>query len=586
VCIIRFELSFSEKLLSGWYFGLLVCAVVVMALGFESISLVTPYLLILIGLMALVLVVWLARGKAVKQPAQLFYTFTRLERVCVLGIVLMQGIALISALAPATAWDAGVAHLALPQDYVREGRTWLIDGNPYYGYPHFMHSLYSYIFYGGGELGVSLFSWMMSAFACLSVYVLGCRLKDRETGWVAALLIVLAPIYVQQAGTVSIDLAFAGLSTAALAAWMAWHDERENGYLLGVAIFAGMSCGIRHTGFVVCGILFVMTLLVERKAKNLIQFIIVGLMCSGIWMYRSYIVVGNPVYPFLTGIFGNGGMPDVQSVTVGAHETLGVSGVLDFALFPWNLVMHPERYDGWSASAGGWVLILGLPGLYWGGRRAKWIAGYSGGGLVFFYFFQRFARYALPFLMPMYAAAGATASQLPIFRRGIRWLLVFGIAYSTVMGVGSMYFKVPVVLGMESREDYLTRRVERYPAFQWVNENIPKDAVVFTLDPRTYYIDGPTYMNFQVLHELGTMSPDDQMDWFQNHGIRYVLYPVAFLEESAGYVRSGLWDVMQPWRNDPERYRLVADLEMDRTRGGGTEHVEIYEVMWNGDESL
>ena len=76
----------------------------------------------------------------------------------------------------------------------------------------------------------------------------------------------------------------------------------------------------------------------------------------------------------------------------GTHESIDRARGISFVAllrFPWDIIMRPQDYDGWSKSPGGMVLILGLPGLFLGGWRARILGAYSalGGGL--FFFFQR-----------------------------------------------------------------------------------------------------------------------------------------------------------------------------------------------------
>jgi len=72
--------------------------------------------------------------------------------------------------------------------------------------------------------------------------------------------------------------------------------------------------------------------------------------------------------------------------------------------------MHPDRYDGWSANPGGWVWILGIPGLIMGGRNARLIGVFCLAGISSFYLVQRVVRYAIPFFVPMMAVAGVAGS--------------------------------------------------------------------------------------------------------------------------------------------------------------------------------
>ena len=180
----------------------------------------------------------------------------------------------------------------------------------------------------------------------------------------------------------------------------------------------------------------------------------------------------------------------------------------------------------------------------------------------------------------MMVAAAATACRLPRLRTAIHVLLAFSFAYGLTLGGATVYFKAPVALGLESREAYLARRVGRYDAFSWVNANLPEDAVVMTFDPRSYFIDRPTFQNFEVLESLRPLSVEERMEWFEERNIAYIFYPEAYILESPTYATRGFTSDLEKWRNDPRHFRLLETLELSRP--GGTERVEIYRIQYDG----
>jgi hypothetical protein len=49
---------------------------------------------------------------------------------------------------------------------------------------------------------------------------------------------------------------------------------------------------------------------------------------------------------------------------------------------------------------------------------------------------------------------------------------------------------VPVVAGLESREDFLARKIPTYVDVQWVNDNLPEGSRLLHLQPGfNYYLD-------------------------------------------------------------------------------------------------
>ena len=582
--------SRAETLMYRAYVGLCVCGVGVMVLG--SVSLYAVRILMLFLAVAAIVYAIAKRygrrdddGEALRLPR---LDFNRLESACVTAIIIANGLTLLSALAPVTSWDAGVAHLALPSDYARADRIGFLEGNVYSAYPHLMHSLFAYVFSESGETPAALTSWLFGLLACLSVYCLGRRADGRETGLIAAAIFATSPIFFSQAGTVSIDVAFAGIAAAALVCVFAWHDEQRIRWILLAGFLVGSACGVRHTGYLVAVLIATGLLLLPGRGRFRATAIFAGtaLLAAGPWLLRSAIVVGNPVYPFLRGVFGSERLPDVQTTALLGHESIQGTGLLDFLMFPVTIVMRPELYDGWSASPGALLLLLGPPGLIIGGARARWLGAFSVAGGLCFFFFQRFARYMLPFFTPMMVVAAMASSRLGRLRRPVTVLLLFSFAFGTLLGTAMIYFKVPVVLGQELPAKYLARRVERYEAFLWVNRNLPETDTIMTFDPRSYYIIHPTFQNFEILRVLREMPIEEQVAWLQERNIRWIFYPEAYINESPVYRERGFADHLNEWRADTEHFRLAHSMELERPRADGVERVEIYEVLWTGPDGV
>ena len=578
-----------ERPLYSVLVGLCICAAPIVLAGSFSLQLARA-LVVFSGFVGLTgaLFVWRRYRRTVKRDAEDGWRgLEPLEWVSVVAIALALFLALISALAPATSWDAGVAHLALPSDYAREGRLTAFEGNAYSAYPHLLHSLFAVVYPDGGETAVQLLSWLCGGLACASAYCLGKRLEGRRCGLIAAAIVATAPIFVDQAGSASLDLAFSGMVLAALNAFLAWRQEQRMGWLVLAGYLAGSACGVRHTGYLVCVLLGTAALMAERRtwARALGCFAIAGTLGAMPWLIRSAIVAGNPFYPFLSSVFSPGLLPDAEITALGEHESIRDAGWLGLLLFPWRVIVHPDWYDGWSKSPGGMVLALGVPGLVVGGRRARWLGAFSVAGLVCFYFFQQYARYLLPFFLPMMVVAAVAACRLRTLRIPIAVLLTFSYGFGLVLAAGAVHFKAPVVLGVESREEYLARRVERYPAFAWMNEQpIGEEFVTLTLDQRSYYLSMRTYQNLEALRWLVGKQPREQLDWLRSRRIKYVFVPHAYLEETPGMAEVGLLGMFERWWSLQDTFVCIKRMELPRPRKGGTEAVAIYEIHYPSEE--
>ncbi|MFM1918606.1 MAG: hypothetical protein RLZZ303_240 [Candidatus Hydrogenedentota bacterium] len=495
-----------------------------------------------------------------------------------LGLSLLLGF--LASLAPVTSWDAAVAHLALPADYARAGRIEAGAGNVYSAYPHLAHTLYAVAYSGGGERSVTLLNWLFGLAACYAVYGLARELAGRHAGLAAAAILAAAPVFADQIGGVSIDLIFAAFTTTALWMLLRWHRSLDLMALCAAGLLAGASCGIRHTGFLVATLLLVGVLLATPRAARvpaLGVYLVALIFSAAPWMLRTALATGNPLFPFFHEWFSESPIDHI-AITGGMHETARGSGLgLALALlrFPWDIIMRPQDFDGWTKSPGALVLILGVPAALALGARERGVAAFSGAGGLALFFFQRFARYFLPFFVPMIALAGAGAVRFKRLRPLVLAVLLAHVAFGLVLHAAAMHFKVPAALGLVSRADYLRARIERIEMFEYANRQLLGGGRVFTLDQRSYYLDAPAYQNHWSLEKIVAMQPDERLQWMREQGIHHILYPSAYVADS-GNIRAAAEELLRQLRAEPERYPLRARIEA--AAPGGMEEVLVFDV--------
>jgi len=572
-----------ERLFFQLLFGFSVFAAVILFVGSWSLSNARVAVVLLCLISCIRVLGWLSPGAETKRaPATERSVLTVLETISLISAGVILALTFITALAPATSWDAAVAHLALPAAYAREGRFYVFEGNAYSAYPHFMHALYAFVFFDGGERGVQLLGWFFSLLACVGAYVLGSRVLGRKEGIVAAAILSATPIFIDQSGTAALDLAFLAYSLGALAALSAYYAEKDARWLFFSAFLVGSSCGIRHTGYLI-GALFVASILfsslsVSMKMRNSLLFGLTMVLAAFPWWFRSLVTVHSPLYPFFTEWVGTNPLPDAPVTTLGGHESLRLRGFTGLLRFPWMIVMRPDWFDGWQRSPGGLVLALGIPGLFLGGRSVRYLGLFSLSGLAAFYVFQQHARYMLPFFAPMMVVS-AVAVTGPTWWYGIgRGILYTAFGLGIGLACAGAVIRGPAAFHLESREAYLSRRVERYGAFQWANNHFTPDTVVLLLDPRSYYYQGRSYQNPESLKGLCGKTVSEQVQWLKSREIRYVMMPHVYITESPGFRETGLLGMFETWMQDPEHFHLVKRLELPRVRRAGVERVDFYEV--------
>lgn len=575
----RIDLEGAERGSAALLSGLCILAVPFMAIG--SVSILAAQIVLIAGVCA-----WLlmrARRETRKpddtgEPSVIRAPkLTRVESMCAAVIGLALGLAFISAIAPATSWDAASAHVALAQDYSREGRLHVFEGNSYSGYPHLLHTLYTAAYWNGGERAASLLNWTFALLAVMACYALGKRVGDRTSGFLGAALFSTAPLFFDQAGTSGIDLPFAALVLGAMTLLYAWHGRPLDTFIVMAGLLAGSSCGVRHTGYIVCALMFVGLIVFgrERRFRAAALFAIVAIAAAAPWLIRAGVTTGNLTYPMFAGVFGDTGLADDQATPIGGHETVANLSAMGAAAFPVDVLLRPWRYDGWMKSPGPAVLAFGVAGLFVGLRRTLPLGLFALAGAVPFYFFQRFARYVFPFYAPLFAVGGLAPHGAGKASRWV-WAVAFaGMSAGLLLGAAMTHFKFPVALGLELRDAYLRERVDRFEAFEWLDARRGEPGTILMLDPRTLYIDRPTYANIYALAEIAGASEDAQIAWLDERDVQYVFYPVAYVEESPVFAAHGLDALARDWLDGGAGFEVVETIETPRRDGTGMEQTHI-----------
>jgi hypothetical protein len=298
-----------------------------------------------------------------------------------------------------------------------------------------------------------------------------------------------------------------------------------------------MAMGLKYTGFVaplVIGAL-ILWYTVRRMPGhfdfktpllNLAVFFLPALLVALPWYVKNWAFTGNPVYPFLSSLF-NGRYWDSFRANWYSAAGTGIGwrpGTL--LALPMLLTLGVRDVNYWDGRTGPLFLLFLPLILLYGIFRYRHNASpslareRSGDGarpialgplmvyaLVQFVFWTLGviwshslwqSRLLLPGLVALAPVVGWLWSELPGFDLPQFSLsrfanVVIGLTLAlTLIDTGLMTLKInplPYLVGVETRDEYLTRRLGAYyAAMQQINERLPSDAViVFLWEPRSYY---------------------------------------------------------------------------------------------------
>ncbi len=466
------------------------------------------------------------------------------------------------ALAPATGWDALVYHLTGPRLFIEAGRVSHLIDLPYLGFPQLGEMGFTLGMLLVGDGVASLLHFGYGLLGLFITAALARRAFGQVVAWPAAALLLSVPSLLLLMSWAYVDVNLLFYATAAFYAFARCRQLYAHGemgsssrWLLLMGVFCGFSVGVKYTAVAIPVALGMSLLWTSRHdgflvaVRRIAPLAAVTVIVALPWLVENWLTTGNPVYPFF--------FPGVYWDTWRAwwYDRPG-TGLATTA--PWRLLIAPleatvlgtEGGDPYDATIGPLLLALTpLLAVVWRGlkRDERAIAGHL---LLFFgvnyaLWLVGLARSALlvqtRLLLPIFgvvAVLGAvTLDRLTILRRpqlAVDWLaravvsMTLALLLFSTLSTFLQINPVPVVLGLESRDDYLTRRLGIYQfVMTAVNELPPESQVVFLWEPRSYacQIDcRPDALLDRFLH-LTRLYPDAEAivhEW-RKTGVTHVL---------------------------------------------------------------
>jgi hypothetical protein len=296
----------------------------------------------------------------------------------------------------------------------------------------------------------------------------------------------------------------------------------------------------------------------QSAIRNSLLLCAVALAVWSPWLIKNLLLTGNPTYPFFFG----GAYWDGWRAWWYDRPGTGLAYTA-----PWKLLTAPWDATVWGMEGGAtysatigplFLAFLSLLVLSWrrmSAERRRWLASaLAFCGVLYIFWLWGVARTALLFqtrlLFPafgvlalMAAAAVEGLRTLPRRPLDLAWLaraVVVGVLALTLVGTLLSTVQqrpLEVLLGFESRDDFLTRRLGWYhAAVEYINHELPPEAVVlFLWEPRPYHCQvdcRPDALLDRFLHttHLYGHDADDIAAVWCAEGVTHVLLHRAGLE--------------------------------------------------------
>jgi len=420
---------------------------------------------------------------------------------------------------PPTSRDELTHHLAIPKLYAKAGRIIEIPMAPYAYYPMLVDMLFTPWVYWGYDFVPKWIHLLFSGLTALLLYTYLARRMNAVYGWLGAFFFLSTPVIFRLGHWGYNDLALAFYTTASLLCLLRWREERgSNSWLALAALSLGFALATKPNGLVAALLIALLFgLMLVKPPRRSLTAVSREIFCFGTltllpflpWLIKNWWQTNNPLYPFFGSVFAaraasNSVGPDAASFAgVGIfdkRELLFGESIWQIIALPLRVFFsgqddNPQYFDGVLTP----MLILFLPWAF----KGKWLEEKK----ILLSFALLLLLYAV-FLVEMrirYILA-VVPLLVSLFTYGvfntyssIKRPVVLAIVLLSFGGWHGIYLvkhfrnaePLAYLSGAVSRNEYLTRALPEYSAFDYINRQTATDAKIYLLfaGRRAYYCE-------------------------------------------------------------------------------------------------
>jgi len=451
---------------------------------------------------------------------------------------------LVQALTPPWDYDGLMYHLEGSRRFLSAGRI-AVDADIYQVNGPFLIEM---LFASGIGFGIDslakIIHYFFGVIVIFATFIFGNRYLGDNKGWIPAIILISTSSILIFSSFAYVDVAWTCYQFLAIFAMFIWMDTKQSSWLLVSGIFMGFSLGTKYMALGYAVILSLTIVWIGRKRgikttlKSIGYFGGTAILVGIPWYLKNLIWTGNPVYPLF---FGGEGWP-IERVQM-ASNYLGSFGtgkrVLDYLLLPWNLYFNQIKFTTMGSIEKLNPLFVLVPG-YPFVKKLKplnILAAITLLGFIMWAISSQQIRFLLPLFPILSILSGYVliriGSHVPGYR--LQRVLIPGIlggflaaALITAISFYTLIKPLPVILGMETKANFLDRLDGNYSALEYIdNQRNPEEKVFMIWDGRSYYCDGyclPDTDNYQWTYLVENYHDIPSINrFFQQNQIAYIL---------------------------------------------------------------
>jgi 4-amino-4-deoxy-L-arabinose transferase-like glycosyltransferase len=445
--------------------------------------------------------------------------------ICIAILTLLL-IEIILSLTPPIARDTLIHHLAIPKLWLENGGFYEIKWADFSYFPMNIDLLYILPLYFNKDFLANFIHMSFGIGTALLIYQYLKNKISRIAGLLGILVFLSTPIVVRLSTQAYVDLGLAFFTTASILAFIRYRDGefKEFKWLFLSSVAMGLALGTKYNALIIwfflsLAIVFVYSRDTTKQWKaiaNGVIFFFVSLLVFSPWLIKNIFLTGNPLYPLFKGGISPLVSADNHIGFFQMREMLHGESFLETLLMPVRIFFQGQdnsiRYFDGVLNP---ILIILSPFSFMNKslfRDKLFFISFTFFFILTVFFLEQKAfgmeamvRYILPVipLLSILTVMGLVniwnwAIKHTIPSRYVLSTVLFAV-FIVMMSKNIFYIKnyyqninpMSYILGIESKDEFITRHISSYPAIKYINTNTPDNAsirLVF-LAGRGYYLN-------------------------------------------------------------------------------------------------
>jgi hypothetical protein len=402
--------------------------------------------------------------------------------------------------------DATMYHLPVARAFAASGAMPALPDLRYPVFPQLVELLDASELLVDGDVLTPLTSLLFCLLVAALLVAWGRRLGDPRAGAWSAALWLGSPFVLLLARSGLAEPATAAFATAALIAMQASVDGGGFAWLAASGALAGWAAGAKYTGLYFVAALGLAAIIHsprDARVRGAAAFALGALAAGGPWYLRNVLVSGNPVWPFLGGLFGYRFWSpiDVASATWSLRHEGGPQTLQALLALPWNLAT--ARLPGIRSLVPGLFALFPI-GVVWGlaSHSRRWLVLVAAGSVVFWFATTQQVRFLIPAIPAVCLLTAGAISRLadrflPLPRATATAVLtsaavVLGIALVPRDIAGKILRREIPPVNEASRTDYFASRLPSFPLYRRLNAEHGGRYTIYAFHDETmkYFCEG------------------------------------------------------------------------------------------------